>query len=164
MLTLCRSLQRRKTNNQPRDASTPHGSTVAESVRNLIKKNPKYSKKINYNALKDLFTDEGSSFQMPDLSDDKDDDGHLYTMDDKDDEAGMLIVEEEGGGGVGQVRATKSRSASLVPAVAPAAVKSAALDDIPEGDEEDAEGEDDIEEDAEKDDAYGEWDVYEQEV
>ncbi|TFK91012.1 hypothetical protein K466DRAFT_516162 [Polyporus arcularius HHB13444] len=156
--------KRRKTNNQPRDASTPHGSTVAESVRNLIKKNPKYSKKINYNALKDLFTDEGSSFQMPDMGDDKDDDGHLYTMDDKDDEAGMLIVEEEGGGGVGQVRSTKSRSASLVPAVAPAAVKSAALDDIPEGDEEDAEGEDDIEEDAEKDDAYGEWDVYEQEV
>ncbi|KAI0718149.1 hypothetical protein C8T65DRAFT_706864 [Cerioporus squamosus] len=139
--------KRRKTNNKPRDASTPHGSTAAESVRNLIKKNPRYSKKINYNALKDLFTDDGASFQMPTGDDDKDDDGHLYTMDDKDDGEGMLIVEEEGGGGVGQVRGAKSRSASLVPGRG--------------DDEEDAEGEEDVEE---KDDTYGEWDVYEQEV
>ncbi|RPD56613.1 BRF1-domain-containing protein [Lentinus tigrinus ALCF2SS1-7] len=159
--------KRRKTNNKPRDASTPHGSTAAESVRNLIKKNPKYSKKINYNALKELFTNEGSSFQLPTGDDDKEDEGHLYTMDDKDDGEGMLIVEEEGGGGVGQTRpATKSRSASLVPgASVPAATAGRALEDIPEGDdEEDAEGEEDVEDDAEKDDAYGEWDVYEQEV
>ncbi|OJT08769.1 hypothetical protein TRAPUB_335, partial [Trametes pubescens] len=56
---------RRKTNNKPRDASTSHGSTAAESVRNLIKKKPKYSKRVNYNALKDVFTDAGSAFQAP---------------------------------------------------------------------------------------------------
>ena len=157
-------LQRRKTNNKPRDASTPHGSTAAESVRNLIKKNPKYSKRINYNALKELFTDDGSSFQMPTGDDDKDDDGTLYTMDDKSDGEGMLIVEEDGGV-VGQARPAKSRSTSLVPgpSSAPAAT-STALGDITEGDdEEDAEGEEDLEDDG-KDDAYGEWDAYEQEV
>jgi transcription factor IIIB subunit 2 len=81
-------LQRRKTSNKPRDASTPSGSTAAESVRNLIKKNPKYSKRINYDALKDLFVE---------ADDEKDND--LYTMDSRDDmdANGMEIVEEEGG-------------------------------------------------------------------
>ncbi|KAJ8462709.1 hypothetical protein ONZ51_g10731 [Trametes cubensis] len=160
------SLFRRKTNNKPRDASTPHGSTAAESVRNLIKKNPKYSKRINYNALKDLFTnDASSSFQMPSEEDGKDDEG-LYTFDDKDDGEGMLIVEEEGGGGVGQARPpkAKSRSASLVPGIA-ASVPGVG-EDVPDAaDDEDAEGEEDVEEaGSDKDDAYGEWDVYEQEV
>jgi transcription factor IIIB subunit 2 len=49
----------RKKKDKPRDASTPHGSTAAESVRNLLKKNPRYSKRINYDALKDLFVDSG---------------------------------------------------------------------------------------------------------
>ena len=83
-------LQRRKTSNKPRDASTPSGSTAAESVRNLIKKNPKYSKRINYDALKDLFVDAG---------DEKDNDG-LYTIDQRNGDAdadGMEIIEEEGG-------------------------------------------------------------------
>ena len=138
-------------------------------MRNLIKKNPKYSKKINYNALKELFTDDGSSFQMPGGDEDKDDDGHLYTMDDKDDGEGMLIVEEEGGGGVGQaIRPATSRSASLVPGTSAVPAKPSAsgtLDGVVEADdEEDAEGEEDVEDDAEKDDAYGEWDAYEQEV
>jgi transcription factor IIIB 90 kDa subunit len=57
-------------------------------VRNLIKKNPKYSKRINYDALKDLFVDGG---------DEKDDNG-LYTIDDKSDGEEMLVIEEEGGG------------------------------------------------------------------
>ncbi|EGO23148.1 hypothetical protein SERLADRAFT_371381 [Serpula lacrymans var. lacrymans S7.9] len=83
--------KRKKTNNKPRDASTPSGSTAAESVRNLIKKNPKYSKRINYDALKDLFMDGGP---VPRL-DEKDD---MYTMDDKSDGEGMVVVEEEGGG------------------------------------------------------------------
>ncbi|EDR03383.1 uncharacterized protein LACBIDRAFT_143618, partial [Laccaria bicolor S238N-H82] len=53
---LClQGLSRRKGNNKPRDASTAAGGTTAESVRNLLKKNPKYSKRINYDALKDLF-------------------------------------------------------------------------------------------------------------
>ncbi|KAI0643552.1 hypothetical protein C8Q79DRAFT_979749 [Trametes meyenii] len=152
--------KRRKTNNKPRDASTPHGSTAAESVRNLIKKNPKYSKRINYNALKDLFTNEGPSFRMPAEDDGKDDEG-LYTIDDKDDGEGMIIV-EEGGGGVGQVQQAKSRSTSLAPSAA-APVRAA---DVPEGaDDEDAEGEEDVEEaGSDKDDTYGEWDAYEQEV
>ena len=135
-------------------------------MRNLIKKNPKYSKRINYNALKELFTDEGPSFQLPGANDDKDDDGGLYTMDDKSDGEGMLIV-EEGGGGVGRVPRPKSRSTSLVPGAPatalPASNKGPAA--AHEGDdEEDAEGEEDGDEDAEKDDTYGEWDVYEQEV
>ncbi|KAI8985592.1 hypothetical protein BD414DRAFT_488591 [Trametes punicea] len=152
--------KRRKTNNKPRDASTPHGNTAAESVRNLIKKNPKYSKRINYNALKDLFTDDGSSFQMPAEEESKEDEG-LYTLDDKDEGEGMIIV-EEAGGGIGQVRQPKSRSTSLVPGVAAVA----ATEDIPEGiEDEDAEGEEDVEEGgSDKDDAYGEWDAYEQEV
>ena len=157
--------QRRKTNNKPRDASTPHGSTAAESVRNLIKKNPKYSKRINYNALKDLFTDDGASFHMPTGDDNKDDDEtQLYTIDDKSDGEGMLIVEESGGGGVGQPRPAKSRSTSLVPSLGGSAPGTASAAGVGTGDgddEEDAEGEEDVED---KDDTYGEWDAYEQEV
>ncbi|KAJ2924283.1 hypothetical protein H1R20_g12815, partial [Candolleomyces eurysporus] len=52
-----KSRKRRKTTTKPRDASTAAGGSAAESVRNLIKKNPKYSKRINYEALKDLFVD-----------------------------------------------------------------------------------------------------------
>ena len=96
--------QRRKGNNKPRDASTAAGGTTAESVRNLLKKNPKYSKRINYDALKDLFIQGGGapSFtaNMTLGNDDKDDED-LYTMDDKSDGEGMymptIIVEEEPG-------------------------------------------------------------------
>ncbi|KAG1783614.1 BRF1-domain-containing protein, partial [Suillus placidus] len=82
---------RRKTSTKPRDDSMPSGNTAAESVRNLIKKNPKYSRRINYDALKDLFVD---GPQAPSL-DDKD---NLYTMDDKSDGEGMVVLEEDGGG------------------------------------------------------------------
>ncbi|KAI3614944.1 transcription factor tfiiib complex subunit brf1 [Moniliophthora roreri] len=89
-----RSRKRRKTaGNKPRDTSTPHGATTAESVRNLIKKNPKYSKRINYDALKDLFV----------TTDDKDDNvgEELYTMDDKDDkddgDGTLVVIEDEPG-------------------------------------------------------------------
>ena len=71
---------------KPRDASTPHGSTAAESVRTLLKQNARYSKRINYDALKDLFTDE------------KDGD-ILYTLDEKDEDQNIVV--EEGGGRVG---------------------------------------------------------------
>lgn len=81
------SLQRRKPAMKPRDASTPHGSTAAESVRTLLKQNARYSKRINYDALKDLFTDE------------KDGD-MLYTLDEKDEDQNVVVV-EEGGGRVG---------------------------------------------------------------
>jgi transcription factor IIIB subunit 2 len=72
---------------KPRDASTPHGSTAAESVRTLLKQNARYSKRINYDALKDLFTDEKDG----DL---------LYTLDEKDEDQNVVVV-EEGGGRVG---------------------------------------------------------------
>lgn len=149
--------KRRKTNNKPRDASTPHGSTAAESVRNLIKKNPRYSKRINYDALKDLFTDDGAAVKlsMTPAADDKDDE--LYYMEDKSDAEGMVVV-EEGGGGVGMAPA-RSRSTSKGPGPSPPG----ALEAEQEGDE-DAIGEDDVEEGSEKGDDYADWDVYEQEV
>jgi len=80
--------QRRKSTTKPRDETTPSGSTAAESVRNLIKKNPKYSKRINYDALKDLFVDGGDT--VPNL-DDKED---LYSINDKTDGDGMTVIEE----------------------------------------------------------------------
>ncbi|KAH9475098.1 Transcription factor IIIB 60 kDa subunit [Psilocybe cubensis] len=100
-----RSRKRRKTNNKPRDASSAAGDTAAESVRNLIKKNPKYSKRINYEALKDLFVNNGSAPSIAKTmttSDDEKDDAELYTMPDDDydktDEGEMnVIVEEEPG-------------------------------------------------------------------
>ncbi|KAF8265278.1 cyclin-like protein [Lactarius quietus] len=78
---------RRKPAMKPRDASTPHGSTAAESVRTLLKQNARYSKRINYDALKDLFTDEKEG----DL---------LYTLDEKEEDQNVVVV-EEGGGRVG---------------------------------------------------------------
>ena len=85
-------------------------------MRNLIKKNPKYSKRINYDALRDLFGGEGngaagaggeeyeenSLLVPPNISlDEKEDD--MYRLDDleKGDGEDMFIVEESGGGGVG---------------------------------------------------------------
>ncbi|KAH9975283.1 cyclin-like protein [Lactifluus volemus] len=82
--------KRRKPAAKPRDASTPHGSTAAESVRTLLKQNARYSKRINYDALKDLFADA------------KDDDEVLYTLeDDKEDDDVNFVLVEEGGGRVG---------------------------------------------------------------
>ena len=98
------SSQKRKSN-KPRDATTPSGSTAAESVRNLIKKNPKYSKRINYDALKDLFVDTNTppsfSQSLKAISDDKDEDD-LYTMSAEDENgeeggASLVIIEEEAG-------------------------------------------------------------------
>ncbi len=85
-----------------------------------------------------------------------DEDEGLYTLDDKDEDEGMLIV-EEGGGGIGQALPAKSRSVSVVPG-APASAGAQNL--LEAADDEDAEGED-VEY---KDDAYGDWDGYEQEV
>jgi transcription factor IIIB subunit 2 len=53
-------------------------------VRTLLKQNARYSKRINYDALKDLFTDEK----------DEEDGSMLYTIEGKE-------VVEEGGGRVG---------------------------------------------------------------
>ncbi|KAG6844390.1 hypothetical protein H0H87_007202 [Tephrocybe sp. NHM501043] len=97
-----KSRKRRKTNNKPRDATTPHGNTAAESVRNLLKKNPKYSKRINYDALKDLFIEGGGPPVVAahmGLGEEKDE-ADLYTFgDDKDDDGAtnMVIIQEEAG-------------------------------------------------------------------
>jgi transcription factor IIIB subunit 2 len=84
MMTMTTTKQRRKPTAKPRDASTPHGSTAAESVRTLLKQNARYSKRINYDALKDLFTDEKE----------EEEGSMLYTIDDKE-------IVEEGGGRIG---------------------------------------------------------------
>jgi transcription factor IIIB 90 kDa subunit len=63
-------------------------------VRTLLKQNARYSKRINYDALKDLFMDEK----------DDDGDGVLYTLDDDDkdeQEDANLVLVEEGGGRIG---------------------------------------------------------------
>ncbi|KAI6045085.1 BRF1-domain-containing protein [Pisolithus marmoratus] len=93
-----KSRKRRKTSMKPRDESTPPASTAAESVRNLIKKNPKYSKRINYDALKDLFADGSNS--NPALNE-KDD---LYSIDDKADDSAVVIEEGDGGVGIQKLR------------------------------------------------------------
>lgn len=84
-MTMMTTKQRRKPAAKPRDASTPHGSTAAESVRTLLKQNARYSKRINYDALKDLFTDEKEEVEG----------SMLYTIDDKE-------IVEEGGGRIGR--------------------------------------------------------------
>ena len=90
--------QRRKTTGKPRDTSTPHGTTAAESVRNLLKKNPRYSKKINYAVLDQFFKPEKSS--TPDGEEGEEEEGKdeagLYRIDEKDDGEGEEVVEEGG--------------------------------------------------------------------
>lgn len=91
-------LQRRKSNAKPRDSSTPHGSTPAESVRNLLKKTKKFSRRINYEALNDLFVDEAdtpSLARSPSTDIGNGTDDAIYHFDDRsDEESTMLIVEE----------------------------------------------------------------------
>ncbi|KXN83170.1 Transcription factor IIIB 60 kDa subunit [Leucoagaricus sp. SymC.cos] len=117
-----KSRKKRRTN-KPRDTTTPSGSTAAESVRNLIKKNPKYSKRINYDALKDLFVDNTTppsfSQSLKAISDDKDEDD-LYTMgaDDKSDDEGtpLVIIQEAGTVALSQLKpATKPSSSGHLP-------------------------------------------------
>ena len=111
-------------------------------MRNLIKKNPKYSKRINYDALKDLFVD---SLTVADEKDNL----QLYVMEDeKNDVDAMLLVEDEGG----VVEVIKGRDKD---ALAPA------------DEDEDADAEGDYAEGSDKGDEYrlGEWEeAYEQEV
>ncbi|KAK7682161.1 hypothetical protein QCA50_014748 [Cerrena zonata] len=155
-----KSRKRRKTkdsnNNRPRDASTPHGSTAAESVKNLLKKNPRYSKRINYDALKDLFTDTGSpapglikmsttpgpSTPAMLMEVEEDEDEGLYEEKSDGEGMGNAVVVEEGGGGVGAGPAAKGKGVDIIEE---------------DGEDEDAEGSD-------KGEDYAEWDVYEQEV
>ncbi|KAI0251050.1 hypothetical protein BJV78DRAFT_1214063 [Lactifluus subvellereus] len=132
--TSAKHKKRRKPAAKPRDASTPHGSTAAESVRTLLKQNARYSKRINYDALKDLFTDEKA----------EEDDGALYTLDEKEEDASVFV--EEGGGRVGGHAGSSIDAGDLL---------QPELDDADDGDGSD------------KGDDYGDagWeDTYEQEV
>jgi transcription factor IIIB subunit 2 len=151
--------QRRKTNTQPRDASTATGDTAAESVRNLLKKNPKYSKRINYDALKDLFVQSGGlpsmAANMTTGDDDKDDED-LYTMDDdKSDGGGVLmptvIVEDEPG------------TVVLTPVKESAKPRKKGVLALEDDADMDDEGSDDDKDD-DDDDGRGWEDAYEQEV
>lgn len=145
---MCHHLQRRKTA-RPRDATTPSGATVTESVQNLVKKNLKYSRRINYNALKELFVDSGG---LPSLAEtmttgmDEKDDTELIQMEDgKGDTEPQLIVEE---GTVGVVSAVSTGATS---------------DARKRGyDDEDGEGESDDEKDEPMN--YAWEDAYEQEI
>lgn len=136
LLSHANCFQRRKALTKPRDESTPSGRTAAESVRNLLKKNAKYSKRINYDALKNLFV--GGGNQNIDL-DEKDD---LYSIDDKMEDG---IIVEEGGGGVGNQKPPWTASRDGLP------------NTTHEREEESDKGDDE--------DPYVGWDeVYEQEV
>ena len=95
--------QRRKASTKPRDASTPHGTTAAESVRNLLKKNPKYSKKINYAVLDQFFKPEDSPIPDDGEEEEEEEEGGkeevgLYHTEgnEKDDGEGEEVVEEGG--------------------------------------------------------------------
>ncbi|KAF8151380.1 hypothetical protein B0H34DRAFT_664907, partial [Crassisporium funariophilum] len=152
-----KSRKRRKTTNKPRDASTAAGDTAAESVRNLIKKNPKYSKRINYDALKDLFVQGGGLPSMTanmTTGDDEKDDADLYTIgmdDDKSDGEGALmqtvIVEDEPG------------TVAFKPPKEPSKTRKKGMLALEDMDRE----EEDSDEDKD-DDGMGWEDVYEQEV
>ncbi|PPQ97695.1 hypothetical protein CVT26_001878 [Gymnopilus dilepis] len=149
--TAAKSKKRRKTNHKPRDASSAAGETAADSVRNLIKKNPKYSKRINYDALKNLFIESGGSpsiaAKMTTGDDDKDE-AELYTFDDdKTDQDGpTVIVEEEPG------------TVSLKPVEEP--IKPRKKDILSRGDVD----MDEEESDEDKDDGIDWEDAYEQEL
>jgi len=144
--------QRRKTNNKPRDASNPTGDTAADSLRHLVKKNPKFSRRLNYDHLKELI-DGGHSPSISNTAiDDDKDEADLFTMDDdKSDGEGVInpamIVEEEPGTVVSRAP-TESTTRRKNPSLPPEDVD---IDD--EGSEE------------EKDDDLLGWeDAYEQEV
>ncbi|KAM6499847.1 BRF1 domain containing protein [Amanita muscaria] len=164
---------------KPRDATTPSGSTVTESVQNLVKKNPKYSRRINYDALKELFVDSGG---MPLLAegmttgDDEKDDRELIEMDlysrngdvgdgDGDETQPQLIVEE---GTVGVVGRNADGEAGIQ-----FQKRLGALDGLRRPFDDDGRGGDgeemsDEEKDVDDDDPgghYGGWeDAYEQEI
>ncbi|KAJ7226248.1 hypothetical protein B0H12DRAFT_1149243 [Mycena haematopus] len=141
--------KRRKNNesNAPRDTSNPAGNTAAESVKNLLNKSHRYSKRINYDALRHLLV-EGPSL------DDKTDD-QLYTLDDKSDGEGMgMLVIEEAPGTVVSAPPPKSKpkKAGLAAHAAAGNVEADADDDM------------DPEEGSDKGEDVGWEDAYEQEV
>ena len=105
-------------------------------MKNLIKKNPRYSKRINYEALKELFVESPPVITHSFQNDMK--------MEENLPETGDMVLLEEEGGGVGVLNNNKQVLAA------------------PEADE-DAEGEEDLGDGFGA--GAGEWDdFYEQEV
>ncbi|KAF7329034.1 BRF1-domain-containing protein [Mycena venus] len=135
----------------PRDTANPTGNTAAEAVKNLLTKNSKYSKRINYDALRHLLVD-GPSL------DEKTDD-QLYTMDDKSDGegAGMLVIEEAPGTVIAAppTKAKPKKADRLAARVTAAGNAKASAD----GDEDM-----DAEEGSDKEEDMGWEEAYEQEV
>ncbi|OCB90256.1 hypothetical protein A7U60_g2546 [Sanghuangporus baumii] len=149
--------KRRKTVSKPRDASTPAGSTAIESVQSMVKTSTKYSRKINYEALQNLFaSDTNVSNLVPPAEVDLDEkEDYMYTFDDKSDGENMTVVVEEGGGGVGVAAKASSPKGDT-------SLKGLQAVSEPEG-EEDGEGEE-IELSEKGDEEYA-WDEeYQQEV
>ncbi|KAJ6510388.1 BRF1-domain-containing protein [Mycena sanguinolenta] len=135
--------------NAPRDTANPAGSTAAESVKNLLTKSHKYSKRINYDALRHLLV------EGPGLDDKSDE--QLYTLDDKSDGEGMgMLVIEEGPGTVVSAPAPKPK-----PKKAGLAAQAAAAGNVEP--EPDADEDMDPEEGSDKEDVGWE-EAYEQEV
>lgn len=150
--------------NKPRDASTAHGRTAAESVRALLKKNPRYSKRINYEALRELFdtgpgpSAGGAAVRKEGEAEAEGDGGtSLYFMDKEEEDDGMLVVVEEPGAfvpgsvpppGAGAGGSRRARSVS-------GRVDGEGDEDGDEEDGDEGEGEGEV---------YPEWDAYEQEV
>ncbi|EJC99509.1 uncharacterized protein FOMMEDRAFT_160578 [Fomitiporia mediterranea MF3/22] len=102
--------KKRKTDNKPRDSSTPAGLTAVDAVRSMIKKSAKYSRRINYEALENLFASDTSGIQSGEsnlLVPPKEVDldvkaGDMFTIDQESiGGEGMDVVVEESGGGVG---------------------------------------------------------------
>ncbi|KAF8170681.1 hypothetical protein K438DRAFT_1729577 [Mycena galopus ATCC 62051] len=143
--------KRRKTNEStaPRDTANPTGNTAAESVKSLLNKSHKYSKRINYDALRHLLV------EGPNLDDKSDE--QLYTLDDKSDGegAGMLVIEEAPGTVVSAPPKPKPKRTPGIAAPARAAVGNV---------EPDVDEDMDPEEGSDKGEDVGWEEAYEQEV
>lgn len=124
----------------------------------MVRKNPKYSKRINYDALKDLLDEGAGARATPHLSREEKD--GLYTLSDYDKSEGeMDVIEEDAGGGFGAGPALVPAKEGVVEAS-----KSGNEDTDGYGDE-DAEGEVDEDVDVGSEKADEDWgDTFEQEA
>ncbi|KAF5317619.1 hypothetical protein D9611_014862 [Ephemerocybe angulata] len=139
-----KSRKRRKTTNKPRDASTAAGGSAAESVRNLIKKNPKYSKRIK------LRCAQGSLRRRPERAP-----SFSQMMRNMEHGPGLDVDGKEDGDGEGVVVIVEDEAPPPIRAAGKAVAQDMDVDVDDEDDEEDAEG----------DEVVGGWeDAYEQEI
>lgn len=71
-LIIARNTQRKR--NKPKDASTATGTTAADATQKMLEKK-KFSKKINYDAIKNLFDKNGSEAGSTYAGSDEEEDG-----------------------------------------------------------------------------------------